>query len=212
MLALLIMILSKSCEPDEILEDGLICCNKDKSMKSNEKWSCDINWHKYYYFKIFPSIIFTIIGFIVHFLHRKIVGNRWKDFLYLFIRSLTEFILNSYFYIISLYSICHQNPSSILIAFSISILLFPFNILFSFLPFAKNNMVYSVYLLPYRIKFAKNFIDSLLNIFIFIFSYTGYFMVFDAFAFALSVRYRNVYDDMYEDILYYIKFKITYWI
>ena len=204
----LLVILSKQsndCDPNEILDDGLICCNyticnqycyHDICIKPSKIWFC---YQGGIFFlliiKFVPSIMFTLIGTIVrHFYHKDKYLNGF------YCRFYMEIVFNiALFSMINGYS-CFQEEFwqvSAFIGTTLACLWMYF--LYVFSPFYKNKLLVFTYHNLYldkldNIKSLRNFINKFRNFCIVIFGLTGYYMVFDTFAYALNKRYRNDFD------------------
>ena len=212
MLALLMMILleTESCEPDQILEEGLICCNnnicneycyKDSiCIKSKRVWFCFQNGIIYFcLIKFLPSIIFTLIGIFIRFLY-----NKCNDYLKVIIRAIVEFVFNIFSYFMIGFFICYKNEIFMYFAVTIGIFAGPsfystFEFSLSCKNFMNNYNNKHVNSLSYHIRFFKGFkkliVMNIIKICIFICTFSGYYMVFDAFAYALNRRYRYEFDN-----------------
>ena len=214
MLALLINLISsegETCEPDQILEEGLICCNnnicneycyKDSiCIKSKNVWLCFQNGIIYWcLIKIAPSIIFTIIGIFIRYLY-----NEQNDYLKVIVRAIIEFILNIFFFFMIGLCFCDKNGVFLCLALTIGIFslysAYP-TLTFSFFhkKFIKNYGNSNINSLSYHIKLFRGFknliVLKIIKICIVICSFTGCYMVFDAFAYALSRRYRYEFDNV----------------
>ena len=104
MLALLMMnFLSKSCKPDEFLEEGLICCNnsicneycyENICIKSKNVWFCFQEGIFYYWLiKLSPTVLFYLIGYINHYLYNRDNFQNSKPKSILFMRFRNSFLI-----------------------------------------------------------------------------------------------------------------------
>ena len=204
----LLMILSKQsndCDPNEILDDGLICCNyticnkycyKDICIKPSKIWFC---YQGGIFFlliiKFVPSIIFTFIGMFIRHVYYKD-----KDLNGFYCRFYVEIVYNiALFSIINGYSCLQeefwQMAACIGTIMTCFWMFYIWIYLLDVLPhFRKIKLfVFTTLNLKY-VKSLRNFMNKLKNVCIVIFTLTGYYMVFDTFAYALNKIYRNDID------------------
>ena len=203
----LLVILSKQsndCDPNEILDDSLICCNysicnqycyKDICIKPRKVWFCHQEGIRYLFIiKSIPSLIFTLFGMFV-----RLFCYKQKKLAVFFCRSITEFIFNAtLFTMINGYSCLHDDGWGFLAVFCTLLICAWVCLLYLFSPFYKDPETIAYLNLSIdnldNIKSLRNFINKFRNVCIVIFGLTGYYMVFDTFAYALNKRYRNDFD------------------
>ena len=210
MLALLVMILSKSCKPDEILEEGLIWCNnsicneycyENICIKSKNVWFCFQEGIFYYWLiKLSPTLLFYLIGYIIHYLYNRDNFQNSKSKSILFVRFISEFFFN--FMLVSLFNICvceeFDNIHLILLIILNIYGFLPFSLLFYITsPFCKINLDFNLSLNLFSCLKIIHLIENILiNIWIIIFTITGYYFIFDLFAYVLLKKYRNEFDSL----------------
>ena len=199
MLSLLLLICSEYCSlnNNQIIEEGLICCNNsvcDKYCYNNECIKSNIIWFCYkegigyiFLIKFVPSILFFFIGILIRFLFNK--SKRHWSFL---ISFCSECGFNIYLFVVINGYFCRKISAWITTAIFISIMFSPL-ILFAIIiniavvyPRTKEfEQGHYHQVILYNVKVI------LFDIWITIFSLSGYFMIFDTFAYLISKYYKK---------------------
>ena len=214
----MVLVLMDYCEPDEVLEAGLICCNyticdkycyQDTCLSPKTVWFCTEGIFNVFFLKFVPSIIFTIIGVFLRCLNFNFTdllrsGRRYSShFSFLLLRVFIDCLINLIFCFIIGVNSCYFEIG-VIIEFNILCLLFGFIPLYFlifkyFSPFCQCDYVivtrFSVnFFAPAKLfNFLNN---ALFNIWMVIFTLTGYYGVFDVFAYMLNKNYRDEIDSL----------------
>ena len=217
MLPLLFLILMDSCQPDQVLDDGLICCNyticdqycyEDQCMSPKEVWFCTEGYTFVLFMKFAPSIIFTIIGFILRCLSiyppNLLISFDWfsDHFLFLFLKLLSESILNFFLFSLIVSFRCLDIPGFIVFCICVLSIIIPYyDFVFEYgTPFCKHQKIIFTRFSDNSSSpaiYFNNLNNRLLNIWIVIFTLTGYYGVFDVFAFMLNKNYSYELDNVF---------------
>ena len=206
-----------SCQPDQVLDDGLICCNyticdqycyEDKCWSPKKVWFCNEGLVNILFIKFVPSIMFAIIGFITRCIIfdppnvTVIRLNEWFYNRFLFVLLMVfNLDLPVNFLLFASIGVLGCLANTILDIILSCIYIFPFLIFIyfdvfkHFLPFCECDLFtrFSVNLFAH-VKLFKILTNTLLNIWIVIFTLTGYYAVFDVFAYILNKNYRKEAD------------------
>ena len=203
-------ILSETCDPNNELEEGLICCNfsicdkycyKETCIKSNKIWFCYEEGIGYFFaIKFLPSIILFILRFIIHWLGKvKYLTLLWILCLDFIVNCILFTIINGFF--------CYE--VDVWLSFSILAILCSMPLYFYILYI--NLTINDLWEFKKLIRINKCFYHLkflLFKIWVAIFTLTGYFTVFDTFAVIFNKIYR--YDwidksDSYHEYCFLLK-------
>ena len=187
-----------SCDPNEFFEEGFICCNysicdkycyKDTCIKSQKVWFCFQEGVGYFFsIKILPSFIFFIFRFIINFLFHE-------ELLNLFYIFCSDFVVNIFLFISINGFYCYEVWLWVIFAIIVcSCLIFAY-----FFILYKNVKNYNRDFkhLKTMNKFYYHLKYSLFRTWIYIFTLSGYYTIFDTFAYLLNKFYKSTWLLMY---------------
>ena len=195
MLSLLLLICSEYCSlnNNQIIEEGLICCNysicdkycyNNECIKSNKVWFCYKEGIAYFFLiKFVPSTLFFFIGILIRFLFNK-SETHWS----FIISFCIECGVNIYLFVVINGYFCMESIEWGVIAILISIM---FSALLVFAILMNIFVVYPRSKSYYHHVFLYNLNVTLFDIWITIFTLSGYFIIFDAFAYLISKYYKK---------------------
>ena len=205
----LVLICSDFCFSQyKVIEEGLICCNysicdkycyKNECIQANKVWFCYKEGIGYFFLiKFVPSILFFFIGILIRIYYHK---KEKINFLLLIFGK--ECYMNTYLFVNINGYFCHEVYKWLIIAIIFTIVGF---IIF-LCSFILNYQIYTFSIQRYKASFNHNQFfynvkQIILNFWVIIFTITGYFMVFDTFAFLLNkyYRYKSNNIDKYLDV------------
>ena len=204
------MILSKQsndCDPNEILDDGLICCNysicneycyDDICIQPKKIWFCHQEGILFLLIiKFVPSIVFAFIRMLVRLYHKKTI-------FVIFGKSFIESLFNTWlFSMINGYYCCKYELWEALAGFGtmgviLWVILYVMLFYYLGLPLYKVEETFTYHNIHKdflsEIKSLRYFVNKSMSICLLIFALTGYYIIFDTFVYPLNKIYRNYVD------------------